>query len=234
MWGGQVLDPLLGFITRHRDIDVFCFQEVYHLAKEKVCDDDSDVKLTIFSEIAALLPDHHPLFKPVVPGYGIGMFIKKKLDVLAEGEISIHENPHYKGRGPTHRRNLQWVKCKLHDKIYTLINVHGLWNGKGKTDCPERLAQSQKIRAFMDSIETPKILSGDLNLRPDTQSLKMLAQGMQNLIQIHNVPSTRTRLYTKKEPFADYILASPEVNIHAFEVLNEEVSDHSPLLVEFS
>ena len=113
------------------------------------------------------------------------------------------------------------------------MNVHGLWNGNGKTDSPERIKQSQKIREFIDSEEAPKILCGDLNLRPDTESVKILGKGLHNLIQIHNITSTRTSLYPKEERFADYIFTSPEIPINAFQVLEAEVSDHSPLLIDF-
>jgi hypothetical protein len=48
--------------------------------------------------------------------YGVGIFIKKTIDILGEGEIKIHENPNYHGRGPTHSRNLQWVECNINNK----------------------------------------------------------------------------------------------------------------------
>jgi endonuclease/exonuclease/phosphatase family metal-dependent hydrolase len=115
------------------------------------------------------------------------------------------------------------------------MNVHGLWNGMGKTDTPERIAQSQKIRNFMDTLNTPKILCGDFNLRPETESLKMLKKDMKNLVQIYNFPSTRSNHYPKRneEPFADYVLTCPKITVTHFTVLEDQVSDHMPLLLEF-
>ncbi len=235
IWGGHVREPLLKFIESHQETDIFCFQEVYHRAEKKISTEDRFVSLNIFSDLQALLPHHQAFFKPVVGNiYGIGMFIKKDITVLDQGEINIYENPLYPGLGPTHSRNLQWVQCQTKSQIYSIINVHGLWNGHGKTDAPERIVQSQKIKAFMETIKTPKILCGDFNLRPDTQSLKMLEHGMENLIQTFNVKSTRTSLYSKDEQYADYILISPEVTTHRFEVLKDEVSDHCPLILEFT
>jgi endonuclease/exonuclease/phosphatase family metal-dependent hydrolase len=103
----------------------------------------------------------------------------------------------------------------------------------GKTDSLERIARSQKIREFMDTVRAPKILCGDFNLRPDTESVKILEMGMSNLIQMNNIVSTRTPLYEKDEKFANYIFTSPEITVVSFKVLNDEVSDHSPLLLEF-
>lgn len=235
IWGGHVRTPLLQFIDNHREVDIFCFQEVYHQARNKVSDEDREVSLNIFSELHALLPNHRAYFRPVVQNsYGIGMFVNKEIEVLDEGEIPIYENPHYRGLGPTHSRNLQWLQCRLNGQTHTIMNVHGLWNGKGKTDSPERISQSQRIKEFMGSIETPKILCGDFNLRPDTESMKMVEKGMNNLIQTYKISSTRTSLYPKEEKFADYVLTSPEISVGHFAVLKEEVSDHAPLFLEFT
>lgn len=235
IWGGHVSDPLLKFIKSHASIDVFCFQEVYHNAPHKISIEDRVVNLNVFSEIQDLLPDHVGFFRPVVDNiFGIGIFVKNNIEVLGEGEISIHENPNYLGRGPTHSRNLQWLQCRINEQVYSILNVHGLWNGMGKSDSPERIAQSKRIKDFVDTIKTPVILCGDFNLKPDTESMCMLENGMTNLIKTYHVSSTRTSLYPKEEKFADYILISPDITSNKFEVLKDEVSDHSPLFLDFS
>ncbi|RDI40199.1 endonuclease/exonuclease/phosphatase family protein [Aquicella lusitana] len=235
IWGGHIREPLLNFIKSNQMIDIFCFQEVYHNAPDKISTEDRPVSLNVFSELQELLPGHHGYFRPVVNDiYGISAFVRQDIKVLSEGEITIHDNPSYSGRGPTHGRNLQWLECAIDQKVFSVLNVHGLWNGKGKADSPERIAQSQRIRNFMDTIKSPKILCGDFNLRPDVESMKILEQGMHNLIKAYNVTSTRTRFYTKEEKFADYILTSPEITINRFEVLKDEVSDHAPLLLDFA
>lgn len=235
IWGGHVKKPLLDFINCNQDIDIFCLQEVYHQAENKISTEEREVSLNIFSELHALLPHHQAFFRPVVEGiYGIGMLVKKELDILDEGEITIHENPYYPGRGPTHSRNLQWLRYRNKNNIYSVFNVHALWNGRGKTDTPERIAQSQKIKEFISAIKTPKILCGDFNLRPDTESIKLLESEMNNLITKYNIHSTRSHLYPKEEKFADYIFTSPEIRINSFEVLQNEVSDHLPLLLDYS
>jgi endonuclease/exonuclease/phosphatase family metal-dependent hydrolase len=235
IWGGHVHEPLLQFIEAHQDIDIFCLQEVYDQASHKISRDDRVVYLTIFAELQALLPNHVGFFRPVVNDmYGIAMFVKKTLTMINEGESTIHTNSNFSGMGPEHSRNLHYATFSHNHKIYTVLNVHGLWNGKGKADSPERIAQSQKIRDFMDSIDTPKIVCGDFNLRPDTKSLAMIANGMTDLIKTYDIHSTRTSFYPKAEKYADYIFSSPEIKIIHFAVLPDEVSDHSPLLLEFN
>ncbi len=235
IWGGHVHKPLLAFIKAYQDVEIFCFQEVYHQAPHKISNEDRPVSLNIFSELQALLPEHRGFFRPVVNKiYGIGIFVKNHVEVLGEGEVAIHNNPNYCGKGPTHSRNLQWLECRVNQHIYSILNVHGLWNGLGKTDSPERIAQSQRIKAFMDTIKSSKILCGDFNLRPDTKSMYMIEQGMNNLVKTHGVASTRTSLYQKDEKFADYVLTSPDIVINQFHVLPDEISDHAPLLLDFS
>lgn len=234
IWGGHVHPFLLEFISRHSEVDIFCFQEVYHRASQKTSSDDRSVNLNIFADLQAVLPQHQAFFRPVVNGaYGIGMMIKKTVEVLEEGDIIIHANPNYPGLGPTHSRNLQWALCRANQQICSIFNVHGLWNGQGKTDTPERLAQSQRIKGFLDSMHTPKILCGDFNLRPDTESILLLEADLKNLIKTHEVRSTRTALYPKEEKYADYIFISSEIIVNSFTVLSDEVSDHAPLFIDY-
>ena len=236
VWGGHVEQPLLNFVTQYADTDIFCFQELYHDAENKISTEEREVNLNLFTILQGLLPEHKGFFRPVVADcFGSGVFVKKTVKVLDEGEVLIHHNPDYPGRGPTHSRNLQWLKFATDNgQICHVCNVHGLWNGHGKTDTPERIAQSHKIRDFMDAITTPKILCGDFNLRPDTESTKIIETNLNNLVKIYKVNSTRTSYYTKEEKFADYIFTSDDVQINTFRVLKDEVSDHSPLFLDFA
>lgn len=235
IWGGHVEKPLLHFFNSHQNIDIFCLQEVYKSASHKICDDDQFVSLDVFGALQKLLPNHHGIFKPVVQGiYGIGVLISEKFTILDEGEAIIHENADYKGSGPTHSRILQWAKCQADGKTHTIVNVHGLWNGQGKTDSPARINQSLKIKEFMDNVKGSKLLCGDFNLRPDTESIKIIESGLNNHIKINNIKCTRTSFYPKTERFADYIFTSPNIMVQDFKVLPDEVSDHAPLLIEFN
>lgn len=245
IWGGHVLKPLLDFVAQHQEVDIFCLQEVYHNAADKFSTDNKEASLNILSEMHTLLPLHLHFFKPVIGkvsgnAYGICMFVKKSIEIINEGDIVIHHNPDYPSHapsrhGPRHSRNLQWIECREKNKTYTIMNIHGLWNGQGKSDTPERIAQSEKIRSFMDQISTPKIVCGDFNLQPETKSLAIIKEGMTDLVQTHRVQSTRTSLYSKRQeqPFADYVFTCPRISVNRFQVLPDQVSDHAPLLVDF-
>lgn len=233
-WGGRVRAPFINFIKNNQDVDIFCFQELYNNATHEFVRIYGDVVKNLFTELQTLLPHHQSFFRPVIDdAYGIGIFIKNEIKILKEGETTIHHAPNYPGHGGAHSRNMQWAKCTHKKNNFTIFNVHGLWNGQGKTDSPERIVQSEKIRTFMDTLDGPKILCGDFNLLPVTKSLAILSTGMTDLIKTHNITSTRTNFYTKKEKFADYVFTSSDIQVKNFQVLPDEVSDHAPLLLEF-
>lgn len=232
-WGGRVHDKLLRFFEDNQNIDIFCLQEIYNGAKtEKMNPEFLQDAFNLYSDIKKVLPNHIGYFRPHIEDwYGLAIFVKREIKVKREGDITIH-NIQYTGGG-NHPRNLHYIEFESEGERITVANVHGLWNGRGKTDTAERLLQSQKIKEFMDSVDGKKVLCGDLNLRPDTQSLKILERGMSNLIKKYDIQSTRTSLYTKPERHADYIFTSLDLPVLDFKVLPNEVSDHAALYLEF-
>lgn len=233
-WGGRVHEKLLKFFDDNQDVDIFCLQEIYNGANiEKMDPEFLQDAFNLYSDIKDRLPDHVGYFRPHIEDwYGLAIFLRKEIKIRSEGDISIYDIE-YTGAG-NHPRNLHYVELENNSDVVTVANVHGLWNGKGKTDTEERILQSKKIKEFMDSVGGRKILCGDFNLLPDTESIKILEDGMKNLITEYGVDSTRTSLYTKPEKYADYIFTSYDIKIVDFKVLSDEVSDHSALYLEFN
>jgi endonuclease/exonuclease/phosphatase family metal-dependent hydrolase len=241
IWGGRVNKEFIEFIKSHKDVDVFCFQEVYKdaIGPLKNTEFEDWAKHESFYLLQKLLPDHELIFHPVFLGiYGLCICIKKTISISETGEVYIYKEEGYIPDGEElgrHARNLQYAQLKLSGdpEPITVINVHGLWNGKGKTDTEERIEQSRRIVNFLKTIKTKVILCGDFNLRLDTESISMIERaGIRNLIREFGIPSTRTSLYNKPEKHADYIFISPEMKVKHFSVMPDEVSDHSPLLLE--
>lgn len=235
VWGGRVREPILEYFSKNKDVDIFCLQEVYHNAPSKISDEDCYLNLNFFGEVSEILNNHTPYFRPVVNNiYGIGVLIKNTVTVTDEGQIVIYENKDYEGVGPRHSRIAQWVKCTHDGSDYVIVNVHGLWNGKGKKDSEDRIIQSKKIKEFVDACRAPVIICGDFNLEPNTDSLEILSSGMNDLIKENNITSTRTSFYEKDVRYADYIFTSDNVTVNKFDVIEDEVSDHNALELEFS
>jgi endonuclease/exonuclease/phosphatase family metal-dependent hydrolase len=235
IWGGQVTEPLLKHFREKEDsVDIFCLQEVFN-GKPPVGNSFPNAVVDIYSRIADTLPNHTGYFRRS-QDQGLASFVRQDILLDGEGDIFVYRwLESMEGEdSKTHERNLQYMQFMHEGKEYTVANLHGLWNGQGKTDTEDRIAQSQKTKAFLDQQSGAKILVGDFNLRPDTQSLAILEEGMVNLVKEYAITSTRSSLYPKAEKFADYILVSPDVSVKDFRVLNDEVSDHLALQVDFA
>lgn len=242
IWGGKVFKPLLDFLTEYSDkVDVFCFQEVFNTSSKRKT--SNGARVNIFSEIASTLPKFQGYFAPAETGldfegpvdfnlsFGLATFVRNSLQVDSCGDVVIYEGKNALDHGAM-PRNIQHIHLKEKSPV-TLFNLHGLWSPDGKGDNEDRLLQSAKTRKLLDKTNGPIVLCGDFNLLPETQSLKILEDGMKNLVKEFNVSSTRSRLYKKDDKFADYILVSPEIRVRKFQVLDVVVSDHLPLLLDF-
>lgn len=245
-WGGRAgKEKLLQFFKTHEDVDVFCLQEIWSAPYEHLQGhaaggldiNHDDIMVYGMQEISATLSGHKAYFRPHhLENYGLMMLVKKGLDIVEEGDIFVYKERGYVPEGDVgfHARNVQYVTVVTAKGNRTVMNFHGLWNGGGKGDSEDRLAQSDRIIEFMRSVKNPYILYGDFNLSPDTRSLKKLEDfGLRNLINEYGITSTRTSYYTKEYKFADYALVSKDIEIKDFKILSDEVSDHAPMYLEF-
>lgn len=233
IWGGRVYKPLIK--QQGETVDIFCFQEVFNKATTSRPIHQESV-MDIFGKLEDALPEHTGYFDPAQDNEkGLATFIKKSIPLQKHGNIFVYrwKSAMVDNDARTLGRNMQYFQFDKDGKTFTVANLHGLWNGIDKTDSPDRLEQSRKAKEFLDGIKGEKILCGDFNLLPDTESLTMLEQNMRNLVKEYCVTSTRSSFYTKPEKFADYILVSPEITVRDFRVLQETVSDHLPLILEF-
>lgn len=251
IWGGKIFEPLKAFIEEHaKDVDVFCFQEMFHTETDVKEFGKMGVRANIYSEIKNILPDFQDFYAPAQDGYGydgatdfsisfgLAMFIRKDINIESHEDIFVFRGRNTRleaGDNATIGRNLEHVVLIQGGEAYSIFNLHGLWNGMGKSDTEDRLKQSENAKEFMKKYARPKtVLCGDFNLMPDTESLAILESGMKNLVKEHNVTSTRSSFYDKPLKFADYILVSPDIQVKDFKVLQDEVSDHLPLYIEFN
>ncbi|MEK7090454.1 MAG: endonuclease/exonuclease/phosphatase family protein [Patescibacteria group bacterium] len=121
---------------------------------------------------------------------------------------------------------------------YAVGNIHGLWLSGTKDDTPKRIEQARALIDFVGKRSEKTILCGDFNLAPDTKSIAIIGAHLRDLIKEYKVSTTRNRNYADmgkyKDYIADYMFVSRDVNVKNFWVLPNEVSDHLPLLLEFS
>ncbi len=261
IWGGSLFDPLMEFIKLHAaDTDIFCFQEIYDTPTEHST--VSFARIDIFKQISAALPDYeahyHPaesgthLFDPkFFPNYdpeklsptlidcseGLASFVRKNIPVVGIENSYVYGeyNGVEKKIVETYSRNIVTLTLDTPVGRVAVSNFHGLWmQGRGKGDTEQRIEQSHKIKEMLDANECDKkILCGDFNLMPDTQSIAILEENMKNLIREFDILTTRSSHYPKPEKFADYTFVSPAVKVNDFKVLPDEVSDHLAMQLIF-
>ncbi|MDO8469948.1 MAG: endonuclease/exonuclease/phosphatase family protein [bacterium] len=248
-WCGRALEPLLTFVREaSATTDIFCFQEVLML-HSGTCAATPDMCPDLYARLAGELPGFQGFYVPMQAGYGPtrksvcdisfgeAIFMRKGLAVGRYGDHFVYRERNGLKEGERLNfmpRTVQFVEFVAHGTRYTVCNFHGLATWP-KDDTPERLSQSRLLAAFLATINGAKVLCGDFNIAPDTESIRIVGQGMYNLVQDSGVITTRSTLseFAYSE-ISDYIFVSPDVAIRSFELPAVEVSDHLPLVLEFS
>lgn len=119
-------------------------------------------------------------------------------------------------------------------KSLRILNYHGIWT-KEKIGNQNTLEACQKICRLAKEVDYPVIITGDFNLFPDTESMKVL-QDFISLVDKYNIQTTRPKtneLNHLKRNVVDYVFVSRGVKVNSFQVLDTDVSDHLPLILDF-
>lgn len=242
IWGGKIYEPLMKFISEVKeDTDIFCFQELFFGDKPE--GDVSGARANITGELQGLLSNFniYPYLAPkdsffmgekVLSSIGQAIFSKKHLPVIDKGGFYTHLHVE------NHSGIFQYIKIKSDTDEFVIGNLHGLWLPTGKLDTPERIKQSGMIINFYNNQTGKKIICGDFNLRPETESIALFNKDYKNLIQDFGITSTRNSFYKDAERYkdfiSDYVFTSPDINIIDFKPIDNLVSDHLPIFIEFS
>ena len=250
LWGGMQGAVLLDYLRLHAEtVDIFCFQEVFS-ALPGAPEVSAGARMYLFQELCLLFPEFIGYFEPrsmdfdfekpvgFSTSHGLAVFVKNNLNVKSyRGEIiEAVQSPEDPVEGWT---KAQVITLSVNGGAVSVINYHGVAQPGTKLDTPQRLSHMRKLQEVWQSLGNgPKILCGDFNLFPETQSIKLLEGLGRSLIKEFNIENTRNELSWKKYPgskqkFADYTFVSPGVNVESFDVPYNEVSDHLPMIMEF-
>ncbi len=227
-WGGRITKPFNAFIKKYSlDADIFCFQEV---------------SPKLFFDISTFLTNYwgfHEsgwnLRKDNI-WYGQATFIKKEITVTSSGRIPVFKSGKNSGF-------MQYIFLKKGNARFYVGNVHGKASPWHKLDTKSRLKQSKVIIDFFYNKKYPRIIGGDFNLLPETESIKVFEKcGFRDLIRERQISNTRNRFAWDRwagdsrkhqQYFADYVFISPDIKVNSFEVPNIEISDHLPMILDF-
>ena len=234
------------------DTDVFCFQEVLSVPganeagwRKSMKFGDSFAKGTvadgrIFGAMKRTLRGFDSfLSAPYAKGDPrLATFVSGKAAVTFHEihPLGVEQRQRARGEDIWAKPILQYTRLRAGGRQYNILNFHGLWVfRKWHSDTPNRIEQSQAIMDFIAGLKGRTVLCGDFNLTPETRSLRMLEDsGLRNLVREEGVKSTRTReFWRSRDVFADYVLVSEDVEVRDFGVIDEAVSDHLPLYLDF-
>lgn len=220
VWHATRKDELTYFIDQQKlTTDIFCFMEADATTREY---------------LRKLLPSYaeHAATKNVGKRgpIDVALYIKDSLEVVSTQTL-LQDEPN------TGLALLAYVKQG--EQTFAVVSVHGIsFDGDTKLDTTSRLVQSRTIIETLQDSAAPTLIGGDFNLLPETESIALFARaGYQNLVTEYAIETTRNRLAWERYPqtiqyYADYVFASPDVQVDTFEVPRNEVSDHLPLIVE--
>lgn len=138
-------------------------------------------------------------------------------------------------RKEDHPRALERVVLQVDDKKLQILNLHGIWN-EGKVGDNRTLNECEFVLKVALDKDLPTIITGDFNLNPTSESIKLINKKFKNLINSYNIISTRPVVrdgLDKGEGVDDYIFVNNKIKVNDFKVLETDTSDHYPLILDF-
>lgn len=233
--------------------DIIAFQEIVrHL------DDSVFTEFRSKSDIESVLGPDYPysFFGPlwVTDAFrkggkihrDFGGLIEQGNQFLSKYEIIGGTNEHYyktysyakdwtNWREEDHGRAVLIGEFDFNGKKFQVLNLHGIWTEDKKGD-KRTLSQCEYVLNASLRKNIPTIITGDFNLLPETESIKVLDKKLRNLIDQFGVKSTRPHFddgTDKGNQVVDYVFVNDLIHINSFEVPETDISDHLPLILDF-
>lgn len=127
-------------------------------------------------------------------------------------------------------RNVLHCQVETPSGALHVLTTHGYHISEHKRGDEHTLAACRQMAEYIDALDGPAVLTGDFNLVPDSESMRVFDPQLKNLTRDYKLTTTRNHLTTKTEP-CDYILLRDITEI-SFVALDDIVSDHMALMAE--
>lgn len=234
---GRLTRQILPLIERE-DPDIITAQEVFS-TKATIPFPDTTFNLL---QLVEDLGYEHVYFSPTwsmtatgeVVEFGNAIFSKYPLlqpeTIFTNGhhQADIHADTYE----PNHR-NAQFVVVNTPAGQFHLVNHHAYWepNPHGSYESKEKM---QKVVDHLASLESlPIIVAGDMNVNPGTLAMNVFDGLLSDLTSTYQIRSTLSELGKVSDVACDHILVNSTVNVNKFAALDDLVSDHKALALEF-
>lgn len=248
--GGTYLDNILKFFDQEKP-DILCLQEIYNGTDPKL-----PCRLRTLENLKQHLPQHHYHYAPELAmdeDHGpidVGNAIFSRFPIIkTKTTFLAHQYGTFKIPPPNydwsiHPHNMHQAVININGTTINVFNLHGIW-GRDGADNPTRLRMSQII---VDQIKDQQnvILTGDFNLRPNTQTINNIEQHLTNIFKdklttTFNIPLKRKHQANYSEDIiqgyaqsvVDMIFTSSNLKLINKSCPHVDVSDHLPLICTF-
>ncbi len=237
VWMGRLTRQLLPFIESYQP-DIITTQEMFSADGNVGLPDNTFHLLDLVKQAGSyehvyFSPTYEAVYAGVTVGCGNAILSRyplrhremfftngefQKFDVSAVFESNI--------------RNAQVVSVELPAGQLSVVNHHGYWE-PNPTGSEKTVACMAKVAERIRGLNGPLLLAGDLNINPGTPAMKLFEGLLEDLTATYNVGDTLSVLGKVPGVAPDHILINDGVVVKDFRVLNELVSDHKALLLDF-
>lgn len=239
-WQARLAQQVTGLIDAEKP-DFITAQEIYRGGDTVLAPENM---FTLYEKIAEKYPYHS--FSPVnalaiARGKAeMGTAIFSSYPIVAESSffthgsymdgISVDNDIH-------NSRTLQSATIDLGSKTFELLTHHGHWvpNALGDDKSTEKM---QNIANHIKTLgQSPIILAGDLNITPESPAMRPFDGLLSDVIASHAINTTLSSihpLHSKLDIACDHILTSEAINVQDIYTLDAIVSDHKPVILEFT
>jgi len=238
---------------KKENADIVAIQEIVRHLEDEVFDEFKS-KLGVEKVVGGMYPNRFfgPLWitdafrKEGKIHRDFGGLIEQGNEILSKYPITQAVNEHfYKSyeyaldwtnwKKEDHGRALETVELNVDGKLLQILNIHGIWTEDKKGD-ERTLRECEFVVDKAKQKNIPTIITGDFNLLPETESIKLINNEYLNLIDKFGIKSTRPDFDDGLETgrnVVDYIFVSNDIQVNNFKIVETNITDHLPLLLDF-
>lgn len=130
-------------------------------------------------------------------------------------------------------RSLLDIEFNVDGQKIHAMSWHGAWTAP-PTDTEETLRQARMVADHLKSLNVPFILGGDLNALPQSKTVGLINEVVNNLMMNSGIVQTTHPTLHKIVPrgyLIDYVFCSNHFKLISVEVPGVTISDHLPVVV---
>lgn len=219
--------------------DICCFQEVTVGSK---FNGKKDVAKFIGDKLNYNFnfSNSHKYEFPITPkgevNYG-GNAIFSRFPIIKNSNFPII-NPKDSPKLKYERRTCAVSDIRIGKKILKVATTHKSYSS-GFMEDKEKISETEKLVSFLKKYPKDVIFTGDLNLSPNTKSIKLIENELNHCGPDYSKSTWTTKPFsfmgfeeTKLKWRLDYVFASKNIKILNSKIIKTKFSDHLPVLVE--